>query len=113
MPGPFKDSTFTGGVSADLQEIRDWCATLPRGPRGGADGGDGAACEAALEGCVFGCGDDGECATQCTSTHLEGERAAALQSLVTCMAEAGCGFNEACLDAACGHEYEGFDALCG
>ena len=36
-----------------------------------------------------------------------------MQSLVTCMAEAGCGFNEACLDAACGHEYEGFDALCG
>ena len=38
MPGPFADSTFTESVSADLQEIRDWCATLPEA------GGDGCGC---------------------------------------------------------------------
>ena len=112
MPGPFADSTFTDGVSADLQELRDWCATLPVGPQGGTDGGEGAACETALD-CVYGCGNDETCAAQCVATHLEEERATALQGLVTCMAEAGCGFNEACLDAACGAEFAAFDALCG
>ncbi len=112
MPGPFADSTFTDGVSADLQAIRDWCATLPVGPQGGTDGGEGAACETALD-CVYGCGNDETCAGQCVATHLEEERATALQGLVTCMAEAECGFNEACLDAACSAEFAAFDALCG
>lgn len=30
MPGPFADSTFHDTVSADLQELRDWCKTVPR-----------------------------------------------------------------------------------
>ncbi len=30
MPGPFADSTFHATVSADLQELRDWCRTVPR-----------------------------------------------------------------------------------
>lgn len=112
MPGPFADSTFTDSVSADLRELRDWCATLPAGPQGGTGGGEGAACEAALD-CVYGCGNDETCAPQCGATHLEGERATALQGLVTCMTEAGCGLNEACLDAACGAEFAAFDARCG
>ena len=110
MPAPFADSTFTNGESADLQELRDWCATLPEGPQ---STGDGASCEAALEGCVFGCVSDADCAQRCADTHLDGERAAALQSLVACMAVAGCGFNESCLDDACGAEFGVFDGLCG
>lgn len=109
MPGPFADSTFTEDVSADLQEIRDWCASLPEGG-GGGGGEDGVECEVALD-CAFGCSDEA-CALECGAT-LDDERETAFDALVTCMAEAGCGFNEACLDAQCSAEFGAFDALCG
>ena len=109
MPGPFDDSIYAAEVSADLQEIRDWCDNLPEG--GDDGGGDGLACVDALDGCVFGCGTDNACAIEC-ATKLGGEHGAALEELVNCMSSAGCGFNEACLDASCGAEFGAFDALC-
>ena len=109
MPAPFADSTTTGEVSADLEEIRDWCDTLSYGEEGGGD--NEAACEDALE-CAYGCDSDEGCANACGATHLDGAPADAFDDLVTCMVEAGCGFNEACLDAACGDEFSAFDALC-
>lgn len=108
MPGPFADSNFREGVSADLAAIRDWCDRLPQG-EGRSD--HDAACEDALE-CAFGCGRNEGCANQCGASHLDGAPAAAFQDLLTCMVSAGCGFNEACLDAACGDAFAAFDALC-
>lgn len=113
MPGPFADSTTTEAGAADLQELRDWCRDLPFGGGGGDEGGsDGAEeCEVALD-CAYGCGEDEACALACGESVLEGERAAAFEALVTCMAEAGCGFNEECLDASCEAEFRVFDELC-
>lgn len=109
MPGPFADSAFTDGVSADLQEIRDWCASLPEA--GGVSRLD-ASCEDAME-CAFGCGTDEDCAGECGATHLDGAPAAAFQDLLTCMTSAGCGYNEQCLDTECSEEFGALDALCG
>jgi hypothetical protein len=111
MPGPFDDSTYIAEVSADLQEIRDWCDNLPApGADGGGDGG--VVCEEALDGCVFNCGTDAACALECAAS-LGGDAGAALEELVNCMSSAGCGFNEGCVDASCGAEFTAFDALCG
>ncbi len=111
MPAPFGDSTFIDSVSDDLQELRDWCATLPEGQQRDTEGGEGAACETALD-CIYGCGNNETCVDLCVATNFEGDRLTALRDLVNCMAEAGCGFNEACLDASCGAEFATFDALC-
>jgi hypothetical protein len=113
MPAPFADSTVTDAGAADLQELREWCRDLPLHGGGGGEGGEdggGEACEAALE-CAFGCGDDEACALAC-GAGLDGERKAAFEALVTCMVDAGCGINEACMDDACGAEFGAFDALC-
>ncbi len=111
MPGPFDDSTYVPEVSADLQEIRDWCDNLP--PPGADGGGDGdVGCEQALDGCVFDCGTDEACALECAAS-LGGDAGAVLEELVKCMSSAGCEFDEACLDASCADEFAAFDALCG
>ncbi len=74
-------------------------------------GTDGPECEAALDDCAYGCTDEA-CALECGAT-LDGERETTFDALVTCMAEAGCGFNDTCLDAECSAEFGAFDALCG
>lgn len=84
------------------------------GGEGGADdsGEDGAEeCEVALD-CAYACDPDEACALACGETWLDSDRRAAFEALVTCMAEAGCGFNEACLDASCEAEFVVFDELC-
>ena len=76
------------------------------------DGSDGAEeCEVALD-CAYACDPDEACALACGETGLDSDRQAAFEALVTCMAEAGCGLNEACLDASCEVEFRVFDALC-
>ena len=35
MPGPFEDSTFVHEVPEDLEEVRDWCRSLPNRGVGG------------------------------------------------------------------------------
>ncbi len=76
-----------------------------------SNGVDGLDCEAALDGCVFECGSDEACALECAAS-LGGEKGAALEELVNCMSSAGCGFNDTCLDTACGEEFTAFDELC-
>ncbi len=76
------------------------------------DGSDGAEeCEVALD-CAYACDPDEACALECGESVLGGEREAAFEALVTCMADAGCGLNEACLDASCEAEFRVFDELC-
>ena len=76
------------------------------------DGRDGAPeCDFALD-CAFACDPDEACALECGEAELSSDRKAAFEALVTCMADAGCGFNEACLDASCEAEFQVFDALC-
>lgn len=79
----------------------------------GEDGGsDGAAeCEVALD-CALACDPDEACALECGETGLDSERKAAFEALISCMAEAGCGFNDPCLDASCEAEFRVFDGLC-
>jgi len=111
MPGPFDDSNYVPEVSADLQALRDWCDNLPApGTDGGGDGD--VVCETALDGCVFPCDGDEDCALECAAS-LGGDAGAALEELVHCMSSAGCGFNEGCLDTSCADEFTAFDALCG
>jgi hypothetical protein len=76
------------------------------------DGSDGAVeCEVALD-CAYACDPDEACALECGETGLDSERQAAFEALVSCMAEAGCGLNEECLDASCESEFRVFDELC-
>ena len=113
MPGPFADSTATPEGAADLQALREWCRDLPTGGGGGGEDGEdgGEECEFALD-CAYACDPDAACALECGESLLSGEREAAFEALVTCMADAGCGFNEACLDASCEAEFRVFDELC-
>lgn len=76
------------------------------------DGTDGLVeCETALE-CAFDCDPSEACALQCGESGLDSQTQAAFEGLVTCMAEAGCGFNEACIDASCEPEWRVFDNHC-
>ena len=117
MPGPFVDSTFTDGVSADLQEIRDWCSTLPGGQQGGGseeDGGGDGGCDQAFD-CIERCSSDYDCARECVSTHTDdASDAETMRALLDCADAAGCNFEEDdCLASACPSEVAAFEALCG
>ncbi len=117
MPGPFADSTFADGVSADLQELRDWCATLPLGGGGGgggeSEGGEGV-CDDAFE-CIERCRSDYDCARDCVSTHMDdASQAATMRALLDCADAAVCDFDDdECLTSACPSEVTAFEALCG
>ena len=75
---------------------------------GGSDGAE--ECEVALD-CAYACDPDEACALAC-GADLDSERKAAFEALVTCMADAGCGINEACMDASCEAEFRVWDELC-
>ncbi len=116
MPGPFADSTFTDGVSADLQELRDWCTTLPGGQQGGGeeDGGGEGVCDEAFD-CIERCDGDYDCARDCVSTHTDDtNHGATMRALIDCADAAGCDFEEDdCLASSCPSEFAAFEALCG
>ncbi|HCH62755.1 MAG TPA: hypothetical protein DFR83_08125, partial [Deltaproteobacteria bacterium] len=68
-------------------------------------------CEVALD-CAYACDPDEACVLACGEIGLDSDRQAAFEALVTCMAEAGCGLNEECLDASCEAEFRVFDEIC-
>ena len=108
MPGPFEASDFHTEVLDDLQELRDWCESLPH-MSGGLDGD--SPYDDFFE-CYFTC-DAPDCVECCASEHLEGDMRAIAQTLITCIESSNCGvLDEECIYDACPSEVENFFEIC-
>lgn len=111
MPGPFEDSNFHDTVSTDLQELRDWCETLPNGGFGGPSDEDSGECDA-FYACYVACSSY-SCVGECAEAHWEGAELEVTRALLACMESAGCGLLDlACAEASCEVEFDRFDENC-
>ncbi len=129
MPGPFTDYHNFIGVTPDLQELRDWCTTIPSGGftenEGGHNNddseGENAGSEEQSDSCdsFFNCSEacapnDYACANACATNNLEEAELSSTQPLLNCMEALGCalGGDEACITQYCNAEFESFDQVC-
>lgn len=120
MPGPFTHNNNFVGVSADLQELRDWCATIPvvghATTHMGGDSSDGevdGVCGAFID-CSSSCvSDDFACANACASSHLSGNSLSSSQALFSCLESSGCALDDdSCSDQFCQAEGDSLAEAC-
>lgn len=120
MPGPFNNHDHVIGVTPDLQELRDWCGTIPRVIQiggGNEDGGDDDAdgtCDAFFD-CSESCAsDDYECVNTCGTNNLSGSALSSAQALTSCMQSYGCALDDdSCSERNCGPETDSLVQSCG
>lgn len=111
MPGPFEASNFHAELSEGVQEMRDWCESLPN-MSGGLD--EDSICEDFVS-CYMTC-ETIDCMQTCATEHLEGELQGITQTLITCIESSTCDndvHNEDCFYEACPSELIAFYEACG
>jgi len=120
MPGPFNNHDHVIGVTPDLQELRDWCGTIPRvnqiggGNEDDSDDDAGGTCDAFFN-CSESCApDDYDCANTCSTNNLSGSALSSAQALTSCAQSFGCALgSESCLEQNCGPETDSLSQACG